>query len=120
MLSRTYAPELVKLVEAAAVFTGPGEFELPEVIRAQVAASELRDSAHLRPADAPEGAPDDTDAQLLCDLVTGARRLVEQVRQVELAAASMARERGVTVRQLAQAAGMSERATNDRYRRAAE
>ena len=52
----------------------------------------------------------------MLEIVAGARRLAEAVPAVELAAARIARDRGVTVRQLAEAAGISERAANDRYR----
>lgn len=67
----------------------------------------------------PEGAefPDLTSVDVALALVAGARRAVEDAQAVERAAALVARERGVTVRQLAAAAGISERAANDRYRR---
>jgi hypothetical protein len=58
-----------------------------------------------------------TAADLAVALLQGARRALEDVQAIERAAGGLAREHGVTVRQLAAAAGMSERAANDRYRR---
>jgi hypothetical protein len=60
------------------------------------------------------GIPSAGDRML--EIVTGARRLAEVAPAVELAAARIARARGITVRELAEAAGISERAANDRYR----
>ncbi|MBB4920954.1 hypothetical protein [Streptosporangium saharense] len=67
----------------------------------------------------PEGAkfPDLTTADLAVAIVQGARRALEDVQAIERAAASLAREQGVTVRQLAAAVDISERAASDRYRR---
>lgn len=59
-----------------------------------------------------------TDKDIALALVAGARRAALDVAAVERAAAAVARERGATVRELAAAAGISERAANDRYRRA--
>lgn len=53
----------------------------------------------------------------LVDVVAGARRLRARLDAVELVAAAAARERGVTVRELAAATGMSERAGTNRYPR---
>ncbi|MEU4235528.1 winged helix-turn-helix domain-containing protein [Nonomuraea sp. NPDC026600] len=70
----------------------------------------------------PEGAefPETTTAGLAVAIVQGARRALEDVQAIERAAAGLAREHGITVRQLAAAAGISERAANDRYRRLEE
>lgn len=67
----------------------------------------------------PEGAefPGLTAEDVALALVAGARRALEDVQAIERAAAAVAREHGVTIRQLAQAAGISERAANDRYRK---
>lgn len=67
----------------------------------------------------PEGVefPNLTTESLLLALVAGGRRAAEDAQAIERAAAQLAREHGVTVRQLAAAAGISERAANDRYRK---
>jgi hypothetical protein len=92
--------------------TEPGTVDeaLP-VVRAYLAAPSL-----------PEGmkAPSsDSTAKLALALVAGARRALDDVQAIERAAALIARDHGVTVRQLAAAAGITERAATDRYRRAA-
>ena len=63
----------------------------------------------------PEGPdfPGLTRADAALALVAGARRAVDDVQAIELAAAQAAREHGATVRQLAAAAGISERAASD-------
>ena len=66
-------------------------------------------------ADFPEAGP----GAIALAIVAGARRALADVQAIERAAAEVAREHGVTVRQLAAAAGMSDRAANDRYRRLA-
>jgi hypothetical protein len=65
----------------------------------------------------PRMAVEATDADLAVAILQGARRARADIEAIELAAAQLAREHGVTVRRLAQAAGISERAANDRYRR---
>lgn len=55
--------------------------------------------------------------EVLVAVVAGARRLGERLRVLELEAARQARTRGVPVRRLADAVGMSERSAADRYRK---
>ena len=63
------------------------------------------------------GFPESGPGDIALAIVAGARRALADVQAIERAAAEVAREHGVTVRQLAAAAGISERAGNDRYRR---
>lgn len=65
--------------------------------------------------DEPEDSPWRTEA--LHQLVRGSRRVARLLRGLEVEAARQARERGVTVGELASTAGISVRAANDRYRR---
>jgi hypothetical protein len=62
------------------------------------------------------GAAQACDGELVA-VVAGPRRAAEDAQAIERAAAAIARTHGVTVRQLAAAAGISERAANDRYRK---
>jgi hypothetical protein len=80
-------------------------------VRAYVAEPQLPDGATF---------PGLTDAEVALALVAGARRVQEDAQAIERAAALVAREQGVTVRRLAAAAGITERAANDRYRRRAD
>lgn len=66
-----------------------------------------------------EGTPDDSPWRIeaLHQLVHGSRRAAALLRGLEVEAARQARERGVTVAELAISAGISVRAANDRYRR---
>ena len=59
------------------------------------------------------------EAEILMAVMHGARSLAETLGQLEMTAARLARERGVTVAQLARRAGISERAAMTRYRRRA-
>ncbi|MEO6083111.1 MAG: hypothetical protein ABIQ18_08390 [Umezawaea sp.] len=73
-------------------------------------------AAPIMYADQAHRADVTSTGERMLEIVAGARRLAEAAPAVELAAAGIARARGVTVRQLAEAAGISERAANDRYR----
>ncbi|MER7129705.1 hypothetical protein [Streptosporangium saharense] len=74
---------------------------------------------YIAAPDLPEGITieDLGAAPVALALVAAARRAQDDVQAIERAAALVARQYGVTVRQLAHAAGISERAANDRYRR---
>ncbi|SNS80855.1 hypothetical protein [Actinomadura mexicana] len=58
-----------------------------------------------------------SEAETLFAVLRGARRLADTLDRIEKTAARMARERGVTVAELARVAQISERAAMTRYRR---
>src|SRR4051794_6226318 len=98
------SPDLIRLADSSA-YLAP---TVPAGDPHEALLTYLQDADNL----AGEG-----EAETLMRIVVGARALAEQVRAVELAAAQLARQRHVTVRELAGATGMSERAATDRYKR---
>jgi hypothetical protein len=95
---------------------------LADVALAHAAASwrrgETRDAAGVASAidRLMQSESGDATRQLLV-LVAGARLCSDRLRNLELAAARAARGRGVSIRQLAQAADIAERSAADRYGR---
>ena len=77
-----------------------------EITRCVAARQELADDLGTKP-------PTEREAALA--IVAGARATAVRIRDLEIAAARFARLHGVTVRDLAEAAGITERAATTRY-----
>lgn len=87
--------------------------ELVPQLRVMLAHAGYRDDAHVEHDKASSTTVDPATALAL---VTAARSAQEHLVAIERAAAALARDSGVTLRRLADAANITERAAVDRYR----